>query len=199
LYYDVIDTRFFPHAPFSGRHGMAKKNVTARAERIIRLLPKIMGSIAHWHHDRMVFGITESGNIDRPIGDVKIQDGKGMKVTFNQYQALTAVRELGECSVNDLADRLGIAQSSTSQLVDRLVRGGYVSRQTFAGDRRRMVVTLSKSGVQMMERRRQSLLKAYSRILLMLEEDDQVALEDAFEKFHQVAAKLNQRQLKRTV
>ncbi len=171
---------------------MARKSITARAERIIRLLPKIMGSIAHWHHDRMVIGITESGRIDRPIGDVKIQGGKGMKLTFNQYQALTAIRELGECSVNDLADRLGIAQSTTSQLVDRLVKGGYVSRETFAGDRRRMVVTLSKSGAQMMERRRQSLLKAYSRILLMLEEDDQAMLEDAFEKFYRVAAKLNQ-------
>ena len=171
---------------------MARKSVTARAERIIRLLPKIMGSIAHWHHDRMVMGITESGRIDRPIGDVKISGGKGMKLTFNQYQALTAIRELGECSVNDLADKLGIAQSTTSQLVDRLVKGGYVSRETFADDRRRMVVMLSKSGTQMMERRKQSLLQAYTRILLMLEENDQVMLEDAFEKFYRVAAKLNQ-------
>jgi DNA-binding MarR family transcriptional regulator len=178
---------------------MAKKNIAARAERIIRLLPKIMGSITNWNHDRMVMGITERGRIDRPIGDVEIRGGKGPKVTFNQYQALKAIRELGECSVNDLADRLGIAQSSTSQLVDRLVKGGFVSRQTFAGDRRRMVVSLSKSGVQMMERRRQSLLKAYSRILLMLDEEDQAMLESAFETFDQVATKLNQRQTRRTV
>ena len=171
---------------------MARRSVTARAERIVRLLPRIMGSIAHWHHDRMVIGITESGRIDRPIGDVKIQGGKGTKLTFNQYQALTTIRELGECSVNDLADRHGIAQSTTSQRFDRLVKSGYVSRETFAGDRRRMVVTLSKSGAQMMERRKQSLLKAYSRILLMLEDDDQAMLEDAFEKFYRVAAKLNQ-------
>jgi MarR family transcriptional regulator, organic hydroperoxide resistance regulator len=178
---------------------MAKKNVTARAERIIRILPKIMSSIAHWHHDRMVIGITESGRIDRPLGDVKIRSGRGMKVTFNQYQALTAIREMGECSVNDLAERLGIAQSTTSQLVDRLVRGGHVSRQTFTGDRRRMVVTLSKSGVTMMELRRQSLLKSYARILLMLDEDDQAKLENAFDQFDQVVAKLSRKQTKRTV
>jgi DNA-binding MarR family transcriptional regulator len=175
---------------------MARKSVTARAERIIRLLPKIMGSTAHWHHDRMVMGITESGRIDRPIGDVKIPGGRGMKLTFNQYQALTAIRELGECSVNDLADRLRIAQSTTSQLVDRLVKGGYVSRETFVGDRRRMVVTLSKSGTQMMARRKQSLLQAYTRILLMLDENDQGMLEDAFEKFYRVAAKLNRSRTK---
>jgi DNA-binding MarR family transcriptional regulator len=178
---------------------MAKKSVTARAERMTRILPKIMGSIAHLHLDRMVIGVTESRRIDRPIGDVKIPGAKGMKLTFTQYQALTAIRELGECSVNDLADRLGIAQSTTSQLVDRLVKSGCVSREIFTGDRRRMVVKLSKSGSKMTELRKQSLLKAYTRILLMLEEDDQAMLEDAFETFYRVAAKLNQSPSKRGV
>lgn len=171
---------------------MARKSVTARAERIIWLLPKIMESMAHWHHDRMVIGIAESGRIDRSIGDARIPGGKGVKLTFNQYRALTAIRELGECSVNDLADKLRIAQSTTSQLVDRLVKGGYVSREAFADDRRRMVVTLSKSGLQMMERRKKSLLQSYTRILLKLDENDQEILGDAFEKFYRVAAKLNQ-------
>jgi hypothetical protein len=60
-----------------------------------------------------------------------------------------------------------------------------------------MVVTLSKTGLQMMERRRQSLLKAYTRILQMLEEEDQEMLEEAFDKFYRVAAKLDKSQLKR--
>ena len=171
---------------------MVRKSVTTRAERIIRLLPTIMGAIASWHRDRMVMGVRQNGRIDRPIGDVKIPGGKGAKLTFNQYQALTAIREMRECSVNDLADNLGIAQSTTSQLVDRLVKGGFVSREIFAGDRRRMVVTLSKSGSQMIERRRQSLLKAYTHILQMLDESDQEMLEDAFEKYYRVAMKMNQ-------
>jgi DNA-binding MarR family transcriptional regulator len=170
---------------------MAKKSVTARAERIVRLLPGIMRSIARWHNNRMIMGITESGRMDRPVGDVKIQGGKGLKLTLNQYQALVTIRELGECSVNDLADKLGIAQSTTSQLVDRLVKSGCVSRETFADDRRRMVVALSKSGEQMIERRKQSLLKAYAHILLMLDENDQNMLEEAFEKFYRIAAKLS--------
>jgi MarR family transcriptional regulator, organic hydroperoxide resistance regulator len=171
---------------------MAKKNVSARAERIVRLLPKIMGSIAHWQHVRLVPGMTEGGKMDRPVGDVKISGGKAAKLTLNQYQALLAIREMGECSVNDLSGKLGIAQSTTSQLVDRLVIAGHVDREIFSGDRRRMVVTLSKAGSQMMERRKQSLLKEYTRILQMLGEEDQEMLEDAFDKFYQVAAKLDQ-------
>jgi DNA-binding MarR family transcriptional regulator len=169
---------------------MAKKNVTVRAERIIMVLPKIMRSLAQWHHVPNVQGLAEGRRVDRPGSGAKIHRGAGVHLTFNQYEALMAIRELGGCSVNDLARKLGIAQSTTSQLVDRLVNGGYVRREIFAGDRRRMVVTLSKSGAQMMERRKQSLLSAYSRILLILEEDDQVMLEDAFEKIYRIGAKL---------
>jgi DNA-binding MarR family transcriptional regulator len=176
---------------------VAKKSVTARAERIIRLLPRILDSLDHWHHDRNIAGITEGGRIDRSVGDVKIPGGKRMKLTFYQYQALMAIRELGECSVNDLAEKLGIARSTTSQLVDRLVKGGSVNRETSDGDRRRTVVTLSKSGTQMMERRKQSLLQAYTRNLLMLNENDQEELVDAFDKFYRIAAKLNQSRTKR--
>lgn len=171
---------------------MAKNDASARAERIIRLLPKIMSSIAHWHHDRLVMGFTEAGQIDRPLGDVKMEAAKGVKVTFNQYQALTMIRELGECSVNELAAKLRLAQSTTSQLVDRLVKAGFVNRETFADDRRRIVVTPSKSGTLMMERRKQSLLQSYERILSTLDENDQQMLEDAFDKFYLVASKLNQ-------
>ena len=180
----------------SWRQGMARKNVTARAERIIRLLPKIMGSIAQWHRDRKAMEISESGRTSRSIGNTKISGFRGSKLTYNQYQALTAIRELGECSVNDLSGKLRIAQSTTSQLVDRLVKAGVATREAFAGDRRRMVVKLSKPGMQMLERQKNTLLQAYTRILLMLDEYDQEMLEDAFEKFYRVAVKLDQSQTK---
>ncbi len=174
---------------------MSQKNVKARAERIIRLLPRIMGSIAHWHHDRLRVGITDNGRMERPIGEMSV--GRGSKLTFNQYQALGMIRELGECSVNELAARLHLAQSTTSQLVDRLVKGGFASRETSHDDRRRIVIALSKSGALMMERRRQQLLKAYESILLSLDENDQEMLEDAFEKFSRVAARLEAAHKKR--
>ena len=171
---------------------MSRKSVTARAERITKLLPKIMGSIARWHSDRMTMSIGEDGRMRSSIGDVKMSASKGVKLTFNQYQVLTVIGALGSCSVNELAEKLRLAQSTTSQLVDRLVRGGFVNRDTSPEDRRRIVVTLSKTGTRMMERRRESLLRAYEGILSSLDEKDQEMLEDAFNKFAVVAAKLNQ-------
>jgi DNA-binding MarR family transcriptional regulator len=176
---------------------MSKKEVRARAERIGKLLPVIMGSIARWHQGTMAVSIREDGQMERQIGDMSMGDGAATKLTFNQYQALTMIRELNECSVNELAEKLRLAQSTTSQLVDRLVKGGFVTRETASDDRRRIVVTLSKSGALMMERRKQSLLDAYEQILLSLDDTDQQMLEDAFDKFYLVASKLNQPHPKR--
>lgn len=171
---------------------MARKDVTSRAERIISLLPRIMGSISRWHSEKLTFKVGENGKVRSPIGEMEIAGAKGKKLTFNQYRTLTVINELRSCSVNELAEKLRLAQSTTSQLVDRLVRSGFVNREISPRDRRRITVTLSKTGGQMMERRRQALLRAYEGILLALDDEDQRMLEDAFNKFAHVAAKLNQ-------
>lgn len=172
---------------------MGNDQVVRRAERIIGLLPKIMGSIALWHHDRPTSSMSANGTISGVLGDAKLGGDGGAKITINQYQALIAIRELGECSVNELATKLRLAQSTTSQLVDRLVKAGMVTRDTFPEDRRRMVVKLGKSGNDMMERRRQALLRTYERILSVLDDEEQAMLEDAFEKFHLVSVRLEQK------
>ena len=172
---------------------MGNDEVARRAERIIGLLPKIMGSIALWHHERLRAAMSTDGTMKATLGEITLAGDGGPKITFNQYQALIAIRELGECSVNELATKLRLAQSTTSQLVDRLVKSGMVTRETYPGDRRRMVVKLGKSGNDMMESRRQALLRTYERILSVLDEEEQSMLEDAFEKFHLISARLEQK------
>jgi DNA-binding MarR family transcriptional regulator len=172
---------------------MDNDQAARRAERIIGLLPKIMGSIALWHHGRPTPVMSTNGTMRGELGDAKLTGDGSAKITINQYQALIAIRELGECSVNELAGKLRLAQSTTSQLVDRLVKAGMVTRETYPDDRRRMVVKLAKSGTDMMERRRQALLQTYERILSVLDEEEQAMLEDAFEKFYLVSARLEQK------
>jgi len=150
---------------------MVSQKVKRRADRIISLFPKIMGSIAKMH----------------PSGKY------GVDLTFNQYQALTFIHELKECSVNELAMKLKIAQSTTSQLVDRLVKAGLVNREIQSTDRRKMLVSLSKTGKEMMDKRTKSLRESYQKILSMLDEADQQMFEEAFEKFHEIAVKLEQK------
>lgn len=59
------------------------------------------------------------------------------------------VRELARVpslGVSELAGRLSVHQSTASQLVEKLVRAGYVERTSHARDRRRVRLQLTRSG-----------------------------------------------------
>lgn len=137
---------------------MSNKKTNLRAQRIISLFPKIMASIMMFHQEHIIFGKNGNG---LKHGSVKPSKGCGLNprlnpartsLTFNQYIALMIIHELKECSVNELAHKMNIAQCTASQLVDRLVKARLVHRDIHSKDRRRMVVNLSKTGKKMIER-----------------------------------------------
>jgi DNA-binding MarR family transcriptional regulator len=64
-----------------------------------------------------------------------------------QHQALLAIKGFEEDvapTVGDLAERLAIRHNSAVGLVDRLVRAGYLLRNTDANDRRRVALILTE-------------------------------------------------------
>ena len=63
---------------------------------------------------------------------------RGTALTFQQYLALAHLGERGPCAVNDLRAAMGIAQSTASELVTRLERGGASSRPRGPSGRARL-------------------------------------------------------------
>lgn len=64
----------------------------------------------------------------------------------SQMWILQEVERTPTIGVTELAQRLGIHQSTCSQLVDRLVGQGYLEKQKAASDRRRVGLILAASG-----------------------------------------------------
>lgn len=60
----------------------------------------------------------------------------GSGLTAPQISVMRVVVENGGLSVKDLSAQVGLAHSTVSSIVDRLVRKGLVRRQTSASDRR---------------------------------------------------------------
>jgi DNA-binding MarR family transcriptional regulator len=79
-----------------------------------------------------------------------------------QLRALTALRQLGEANLAQLAADMGVTVSTTSRLVDRLVTAGRVHRAPSASNRREINLTLTEAGAGLLRRydhRRVELLK----------------------------------------
>lgn len=90
-------------------------------------------------------------------------------VTFAQMRVLWTLELRKSVGVGEMARMIGITNSTATELVDRLVRRGYVRRVQSAEDRRQVVLTLLSRGRKMLAdfaRRRQerfrTLLRAVS-------------------------------------
>ena len=84
-----------------------------------------------------------------------------------QYVLLLTVRGLpdgAEATIHTLAERLGLKHNTTVELVDRLARHGYVSRQRSVDDGRCVIVSLLPRGEKLLEQvARQRLTELLSR------------------------------------
>lgn len=71
---------------------------------------------------------------------------KQRNLTFSQAWVLRVVKEHDGIRVKEIADLLGITGSAATQLVDTLVKRGYLSRKRSPEDRRALKVRLSDQG-----------------------------------------------------
>jgi DNA-binding MarR family transcriptional regulator len=67
-------------------------------------------------------------------------------VTLVQYRALVLLASRGDINVGNLAESLGVHQSTASRLCDRLVARGLVDRDLAPDNRREVVVSLTNAG-----------------------------------------------------
>src|SRR5829696_1833943 len=68
-----------------------------------------------------------------------VADKLGMHPTDLQCLNLLTIED-GPFTTSQIAELTGLTSGSASRLVDRLLRGGYVTRQQDTGDRRRVLV-----------------------------------------------------------
>jgi DNA-binding MarR family transcriptional regulator len=89
-------------------------------------------------------------------------------LTFPQIIVMYALTWLGALPISTLADKLRLSLGATSQLVDRLVKDGYVAREENPEDRRVRLVRMRPQGKQFMDKldaiRRRELSEAFGRL-----------------------------------
>jgi len=76
-----------------------------------------------------------------------VQEGD-WDITMAQMRALMAVGYGPGCTMGELASRLGIGVSAATGLVDRLVQGGALERESDSADRRVVRVRMSPAGIR---------------------------------------------------
>ncbi len=79
------------------------------------------------------------------------EEMEALGITLPKWRALAVIRRLGTCSMSDLAQLSPVDRTTLTRTVDHLVEEGLVQRSSTAADRRRVLLSLSPSGIELVE------------------------------------------------
>jgi DNA-binding MarR family transcriptional regulator len=101
-----------------------------------------------------------------PSGSLTLMHESGLSLP--QIIVLSALQAAGTQSISQIAELTRLSAPAASQLVDRLVEGGYISREADPSDRRVRVVAIRAKGAKLVEQlshvRRDELEQACARL-----------------------------------
>ncbi|HWI40584.1 MAG TPA: MarR family transcriptional regulator [Verrucomicrobiae bacterium] len=126
----------------------------------------------------------------RVMGRIRSVVHEGMDLTYNQYKMLLTIHDRGSCTLNALARELRIAMSSASEMVDRLVNLGLVSRTVDGENRRRVTIFTTPAGEALIGELRRGIVENYRTLLARLTPGEQERLVQAIESMAEILGKL---------
>lgn len=109
------------------------------------------------------------------------------EVTLPQYRVLVLLSNRGAQRALDLADQLGVTQSTVTRMCDRLERKGLINRERPRDNRRVVITAISARGQQLVDavtRRRRTEIRT---ILRRMATDDREALVSVLRSFADAA------------
>jgi DNA-binding MarR family transcriptional regulator len=102
----------------------------------------------------------------------EMRSHRGHDLSVPQFRTLTFVHRNPEVSLSNLAEHLGLTLPSTSKLVDGLVNQKIITRRESTTDRRRLTLSLTKSGEEILRTAHQATQDHLKDVLRKLSADE---------------------------
>ncbi len=109
------------------------------------------------------------------------QASKVEDFSITQFKVLMLVWHSGSMTIKRLQERLAIAQSTASEMIDRLVRQGWVERKKHPKDRRITVFSLTEKTTQFLRKKKAERIMVNEKILEPLSVEEQRQFLDTLE------------------
>lgn len=105
--------------------------------------------------------------------------GLAPDVTLAQFRALVLLDQHGAMTVGALAEALGVVPSTATRMCDRLTSKKLIRRMTDRGNRRRVTVSLSSEGRELIAHSTRRRAAEFTRLLDSIPAADQQRIADA--------------------
>lgn len=116
------------------------------------------------------------------IEDIIKQDVQNYGISVSEFAVLEALYHLGERSVGQLKDKVLIAPSSMTYVLDQLMRKAYVMRRVDLQDQRKFQIDLSEKGRLFMETTYPKHQKRLRDVLNILSPEEETQVQNLLKK-----------------
>lgn len=100
---------------------------------------------------------------------------------MRQYQALIILYANQRLTLMQFCEKLSLAPSTGTELVDRLIDLGYFQKKEEAHDRRQVVLSVTPKGIELLQQRRSALSEMFERYLEPFSENDRQKFYESFD------------------
>ncbi len=76
---------------------------------------------------------------------------KSTGLSMPQFSILMQLHHKGACGISEISERFDITNAAASQLVEKLVQGGYLKREEDPNDRRSKLLSLTPKGTSLIQ------------------------------------------------
>ena len=137
------------------------------AEQLALLTPKVMGA----------------------FHDMRQPYSEGGQLTMRQYQALIIIGAKGSLTITELCEKLNLAASTGTELINRMISAGYVEKSVESKDRRHMAVSIGDKGKELLRERHEALTKMFEKFMLPFSEKERLEFVAAFERIWSIISR----------
>lgn len=119
--------------------------------------------------------------------DLSAELNKG-NVSYAQFFLLGYLAKEDYLTMTDISKKMGHSTAAATGLVDRLEKLGYVQRLHAADDRRKVMVQITRKGIEMVNRLRNSIADSIAEIMAAQESGDDKGIQPIYSQLREFIA-----------
>ncbi|MBO6203110.1 MarR family winged helix-turn-helix transcriptional regulator [Selenomonas ruminantium] len=109
---------------------------------------------------------------------------------LNQFGVLCVLMDTQGLTITDISRQLNISKQQMTNIIDKLVSAGYVSKEPDPVDRRRLVITISRKGKKLLEEHMEQFRQRFESHAQNLTRDERQELATILRRYYELINKM---------
>ena len=109
---------------------------------------------------------------------------------LNQFGVLCVLMDTQGLTITDINRQLNISKQQMTNIIDKLVSAGYVSKEPDPVDRRRLVITISRQGKKLLEEHMEQFRQRFESHAQNLTRDERQELATILRRYYELINKM---------